>query len=367
MNLSDPIFIDQDLATVIQETVAYYEAQTGKTLQPAQVERLLLNAFSYREGILRAAIQDAGMQNLVRFARFPILDYLGEIVGVERLPEQNAQTTVRFNFIAGHGDVVIPAGTRIATSDGALVFETMESYNIVDADTFQDAIIEATTPGKNGNGYLPGTISRLMDPQPFIATVANITESVGGSDMETDDQLRVRIPMACEGFTTAGSKGAYIYHTKSVSPSIIDVTITNPTPGVVVIYPLMDNGETTPPEVLTAVLLACSGEKVRPMNDTVMAESPTPVSYTLDIDLVIFTGQAQQTIEAQVTAAIAALVKEKQGQLGQDLTKAQIIAAAMVPGVFDVMVTGFTNLTITDTQFAVCTLFTVNTYSTTNG
>jgi phage-related baseplate assembly protein len=81
--------IPDDPQAVTDELVAAYETATGKTLYPAQIERLLIDLIAYRETLIRAAINDAARQNLVRFARAPMLDYLGELVGVSRLPGED--------------------------------------------------------------------------------------------------------------------------------------------------------------------------------------------------------------------------------------------------------------------------------------
>ncbi|MEW5790045.1 MAG: baseplate assembly protein [Pseudomonadota bacterium] len=81
--------IPNDPQAITAEIVSQYETATGKTLYPAQVERLLIDLIVYRETLLRAAINDAARQNLVRFARPPMLDYLGELVGVTRLPGED--------------------------------------------------------------------------------------------------------------------------------------------------------------------------------------------------------------------------------------------------------------------------------------
>lgn len=78
--------IDDDAGAIRAEIAAAYEAATGKTLYPAQIESLLIDLIAYRETLIRAAINDAARQNLVRFARAPMLDYLGELVGIARLP-----------------------------------------------------------------------------------------------------------------------------------------------------------------------------------------------------------------------------------------------------------------------------------------
>lgn len=81
--------IADDASAIRAEIAAAYEAATGKTLYPAQVESLLIDLIAYRETLIRAAINDTARQNLVRFARAPMLDYLGELVGVARLPGED--------------------------------------------------------------------------------------------------------------------------------------------------------------------------------------------------------------------------------------------------------------------------------------
>ncbi len=83
--LPEPSFIARDPAAVVQAWIAGYETLTGKTLYPAQIERLLANNGAYRESLMRAAIQDMGLQALVRYARAPMLDHLGQNIGVTRL------------------------------------------------------------------------------------------------------------------------------------------------------------------------------------------------------------------------------------------------------------------------------------------
>jgi len=108
MALPTPDFITRDATTIINEMIADYELKTGRTLEPAQVETLLINSFAYRELLIRNQIQDASLQNLVDYARFPMLDNLGVLVGVTRLPAALAQTTLLLTLVSGHGDIVIP-------------------------------------------------------------------------------------------------------------------------------------------------------------------------------------------------------------------------------------------------------------------
>ena len=98
--MTAPSFIDRNPQQVLQELVAQYEAMSGRTLYPAQIERLLIDLVAYRESLTRELIQDTALQNLVAFARAPYLDLLGELQGVTRLGATAAYTTVRLVFAA---------------------------------------------------------------------------------------------------------------------------------------------------------------------------------------------------------------------------------------------------------------------------
>src|ERR1700757_3055451 len=95
-SLPPPVFVNDanglDPNLILADMVAEFETAAGRTLQPAQVERLLINLYAYRESLVRNAIQYAGQQNLLAFASFPMIDYLGQLLGVARLPAQGAVT-----------------------------------------------------------------------------------------------------------------------------------------------------------------------------------------------------------------------------------------------------------------------------------
>lgn len=88
MSLPEPSFIDRDPVAITSELKASWETTTGKTLYPGQVESLLIDLISYRESLLRIGIQEAAKQNLVAYASAPMLDYLGELVGVYRVDDE---------------------------------------------------------------------------------------------------------------------------------------------------------------------------------------------------------------------------------------------------------------------------------------
>src|SRR5690349_11924788 len=93
-------FVHEDAATIIAECKEWYENTLNRQLAPSDIEMLLINGLAYRELLLRSAINDTGRQNLVAFSRGAALEYLGELVGVSRLPASSAVCTVKFNLVS---------------------------------------------------------------------------------------------------------------------------------------------------------------------------------------------------------------------------------------------------------------------------
>lgn len=336
--MTEPSFIERDGAQIIAEMTDLYQQITGRALQPAQAERLLINAFAYRELLLRQQIQNAALQTLVSFASAPALDYLGELVGVTRLAASAASCVIQFTLISGHGGVVIPEGTRVATTDGKVIFAVAESVDVDAGVLTANVQAFASSPGASGNSYAPGAVSDILDPLPFITAAANTDTTSGGADTETDDILRERIKLAPERFSTAGSVGAYQFHAKSASPAILDVAVTSPTPGTVNVYPLAEGGLPTSTAILNLVSAACNAENVRPLTDTVVVLSPTGVNYTLHVHLTCYSNANTIAVTEQVEANLASYAATRSKQIGLDIVRTQIIAQCMVEGVYNVAV-----------------------------
>lgn len=385
MALPVPQLIDRNPETIISEMKADYEARTGRTLEPAQVEMLLINGFAYRELLIRNMIQDAGTQNLLAYARFPILDYLGELLGVFRLPAASAFITIELTLVEGHGDIVVPSGLRVQTTDGRMVFQLIEDVTVLTGTDTATVSAIAQTPGVLGNGYDIGTVSVILDPQSYLATAINTDVSEGGSDEESDEQLRDRIRLAPNSFSVAGPYKAYEFFAKSASPLIIDVavdhrkytaedtipagkSIGDPIPGTVEIYPLVEGLTVTPDEILDLVVARCDAEKTRPLNDIVSAASPTAVNTAITVGLILYEGAVQSDILPIVEDNLQGFVDGRRKLLGQDVVIDQIKALCMIDGVYKANVTvPASDLIITATQFANITAINVTVTGTNPG
>lgn len=336
-NLATPSFIDRDADAITQAMVAAFEAATGRTLYPAQPERVEVDMVAYREMLLRVGIQEAALLNLLAFTRAPVLDHKAAFFGVTRLSAQPARTTLRFSLSAARQDAtIIPAGTRVAGKDG-LIFATTSQALIAAGQTSVDVAAEAATAGESGNGYLPGEVATLLDAIGGV-TVANLDVTQGGSAAEDDERLRERTRLAPESWSSAGPYHAYQYWAMTAHPAIVDVTILSPSPGMVAVYPLMADGLPTDTH-LALVAAVLDRKEVRPLTDQVHVLPPSAVPYAIDVALVLEQGAPAEATRAAAEAALTALATSWSAQLGHDIVVALIVAAAAVAGVHDVIVT----------------------------
>lgn len=361
MALDEPIFIESDPAVIITEMVAYYEDAVGFKLSPGQAEMLLIQAFAYREQLLRVQANEAAKQNLLAFARYPMIDYLGELVGVSRLPASKASASIQFNLVTGHPALVIPAGIRIQSIDGKVVFVTLTDKTVLVSDTTVSVLAECTTEGAAGNLYEVGEISIILDPQAYVSSASNLSVTAGGADAENDDGIRERIRLAPSSFSCAGPDDAYVYFAKSAHPLIIDVGIMSPIPGQVNVYPLLENAETPSIEILNAVDAKLNPRKVRPLNDTVVVAAPTKNEYTIEVNVTLLTGAIESAVEQQILKNLTIYADDRKKKLGRDAVLTQIIAKTNIDEVYEVELLHPTiDITTDFSQVAFCTAISVN-------
>jgi len=94
-------------------------ARSGKTLYPAQVERLFIDVIAYLHTLGLAAVQTTAEKMLVRTSSGVFLDYLGELVGTPRLAAASAQVQIALQLnTPSNPPVTVPTGTVVASIDG---------------------------------------------------------------------------------------------------------------------------------------------------------------------------------------------------------------------------------------------------------
>lgn len=149
-------FIDTDPLIYEKRLIDAYERLTGRSLNPADPERLMINLLAYAVTICAINIDETARLNLLATSRGEYLDRLGELVGCRRLPPRKARLTLRFNIETPLSfDVVIPQGTRV-TAGGENIFSTISEARIPAGSTYVDVEAEYIEPGTKGNGFAIG-------------------------------------------------------------------------------------------------------------------------------------------------------------------------------------------------------------------
>lgn len=342
-----PSFLTTDPAALVSALVADFESATGRTLYPAQLERLLINVSAYRESLVRLAIQDAAEQCLVEFARGVALEARGALVGVSRLPAAKAATTLRITLPAVSGsDTAFAAGW--GAINGTAVFRLAASAVIPAGQLSVDAPALAEPAGSAADGIPAGGGWTALEG---AVTVTSLEASSGGADIEDDEALRTRILEAPARFSCAGSAAGYRYHAMSASPDISAVAVESATPGVVAVYPLTRDGlpsQTT----LDLVGAALAADTVRPICDSVSVLAPSRVAWSLDATLTLYRQADAAGVLASAQAALDAYAADRRSGLGRDLVGSQILAALSVPGVYKVALNGWTDRALAPSEWA---------------
>ena len=369
--LPPPQFVDDSDGLnpnlILADMVAAFEAAAGRTLQPAQVERLLINLYAYRESLVRNAIQYTGQQNLLAFAAFPMLDYLGQLLGVARLAAQSATTSLQFTLSEPLSvSYTIPAQTSVGTTDGQFAFATSEDLTIAAGALTGSVAASATTAGAGANGYLAGQIAIVLSPNALIASATNAAVSAGGSAPETDDHMRARIQAAPNLFSVAGPEGAYRYFALSADPSIADAQVLSPAPGQVSVCiltgPVTQQPAPSPNPAGTAGLTliekvtgALSADNVRPLTDSVSVTAVTEVDYAIAGIITLFADAEPVSTMAAANTAASNFAIALASRIQRDIVPSQIIEALSVSGVYQVTLASPAYSQLEPGQWANCT------------
>lgn len=365
VNLPSPTFVNDadglNVTSVLNDMITSFQAATGRTLYPAQVEQLLINLYAYRESLIRNAVQYCGQQNLLAFAVYPMLDYIGQLFNVTRQPAQPATTTLLITLTGPQGtSTTIAAGYNAGTSDGAFTFSTTADLVIPAGQTTGTVAATCATAGSAGNGYLAGTVNIPLTTNALVASVSNTATTGNGSDGETagttagDNHYRSRIQAAPNNLTTAGPSGQYRSLALGVSSTIVDAQVVTPVPGTVNVYIL--TGPATEPAaypnntgipsgaLLSAVQSTLNADTVRPICDTVSVLSVTEVDYTVTGAITLYANVDYATVAAGITAAAQAMMLSLAARIAQDIVPAQWTAALSVAGVYDMQLTFTANI-----------------------
>jgi phage-related baseplate assembly protein len=354
--IQPPQFVEVDPARITRDLIADYEARTGRTLYPAQPERIWLDLLAYRETLLRQAIQHAAEMSLVRWATGPYLEELGVLVGVTRLAARPAEATWTVTRTAPPtGSLTVPIGTEATIHGTQVRFTTTADLVLGDGVASGTVRVQAVEPGPEGNDWAVGTPLTLTVPISGVASVVFASVPAGGAEIEDDARLRERIILAPEAFSVAGPAGAYRFWALSAHRDIVDVSVGLVAPGHVLVT-VLAAVLPVPAAILDAVAATLSDESVRPLCDTVTVQGATAVDYAIAVELIVLQHTIYPEILSAAQATLAAYAEALRRRLGADLVPAHLIGQLrQIPGVHDVVVVQPAARVLSGTEVAVLT------------
>lgn len=218
-----------------------------------------------------------------------------------------------------HGDILIPAGTVVATYtdmrrfviDGDAVLHSGDSSVLVD--------VTAEAPGAAYNAR-GGTITIIVTPVLGIGRVYNGSVFTDGSDEESDDDLRARVIDSYVNISNGANAAYYRRLALSVegvySASVVGLGRGN---GTVDVY-ISARGDEVAPAVKTRVQELLN--EYRELNTDVLVRDPEEIEINLYIQLSVVPGYSFSAVSDRVKSAIRYYIAGL--GLGQDVLLSKI-------------------------------------------
>lgn len=335
VDFTDNITLEDVQNQMVNDYITKYKEIEGKEpdMSLANPYRLILYACTLQQYQMYQYINNKGKMDLLKYATGKFLDNIAALRGISRMQATFAKTTLRFALNSPlPSTVTIPIGTKVGGN--GITFATSEFAELRSGELSVDVQAECTEPGTNGNGYLPGEISQLIDSIPYLDSVSNITETASGEDVESDEHLADRVYLAPSGYSVAGPTEAYEYFTKACSSTISDVCATSPSPGEVEVRFILENGEIPEEEMIQRVNENISGRDKRPLTDHVTVLAPDIINY--DINLTYYVKESQKAVatnvQSKIENAIDTYIQWQGSKIGRDINPSYLINLIMDAG-----------------------------------
>lgn len=283
-------------------------------------------------------------------------------IDLSGLPAPDVVETVSFEAILKEmrDDLV----TRFPAIEGVIDLESEPARKMFEVFAFREVMMRARINAAARAvmlAYATGAdldnLGALFGVQRFLITPANPSAVPPVAAVyESDADFRRRIQLSLEGFSTAGPRGAYVFHALSADPDVLDAGASSPEAGVVRVRVLSRSGSgAASPALIAKVEEALNDEDVRPLCDTVEVLSATVVNFDVEATIYFRAGPGRSEIMAAAQAALEAYVAAVH-RIGEDVTISGIHAALHQPGVARVdLVSPAATIEISASQASFCT------------
>lgn len=261
-------------------------------------------------------------------------------IDLAQLPAPDVVEPVDFEAILS----AMVADLQSRDPDFSALVESDPAYKILEVAAYRETLLRQRVNEAAKSVMLAYAAGADLDQIAANYNVQRLVVDPGDADaippvpptLESDDDLRRRVQLSFEGFSTAGPTGAYIFHALGADPDVLDAAVASPAPGDVVVTILSRQGDGTPSAaVLAAVEAVLSADDIRPLTDKVTVQAATIVDYTVAATLTLYEGPDATVVKTAAEAALQGYVDE-QRRLGRDVTLSGLYAALHQNGVQNV-------------------------------
>lgn len=364
MLADEGISIESIQNEMIADYEAYYKELTGDTvlLYPADSRRIMINVAAGKLYQLAVIMNERHKQNFLQYMYGEFTRNWAANFGFKEDGKKCAVATLRFLLAEPQlSDVVIPAGTRVTSGD-RVFFATDEELVIPAGERYGDTGATCTVEGTAGNGYMTGQLNIMADPVNLVEAVENISNSAGGHDAYTNQELKELIYNFPATYSTAGPEDCYVELVKQYSSNIVDAKVISNKQAVVRIYLLLQNGNVPDEEYCQKVYQYIQEMRLTPDTDKVEVLSPEVIQY--EICATYYISSLRKDIADGLKSAIEDAANEfkdyTEGKIGRAINPGTLIAYASAAGASRIEIESLAYQELKEDQVAVCNKITMN-------
>lgn len=257
-------------------------------LYPGSVVRTLMEAVALETAGLYAQMETVYRAGFLETASGGALDHVVGLLGIRRVRAGRNSGELRFTRARNTaGEITIPAGTRVATADGAIEYETTADLTLVDGQPA--AKVAARDLVADNDGLPPDSLVLMVRPIAGIESVTNPAATSRLDRDENDDELRSR----ARRFLAGSARGTRSALESAVAAEGLRAEIEEPSPGLVRVTLQGVPGPDQFARIRKAV------DQVRPAGVKVdILTGEPPLKIDLDLHLVSATGLPETRLRA---------------------------------------------------------------------
>lgn len=257
-------------------------------LYPGSVVRTLMEAVALETAGLYAQMETVYRAGFLDTASGGALDHVVGLLGIRRVRAGRNSGELRFTRARNTaGEITIPAGTRVATADGAIEYETTSDLTLVDGQPA--AKVAARDLVADNDGLPPDSLVLMVRPIAGIESVTNPGATARLDRDENDDELRSR----ARRFLAGSARGTRSALESAIAAEGLRAEIEEPSPGLVRVTLQGVPGPDQFARIRKAV------DQVRPAGVKVdILTGEAPLKIDLDLHLVSATGLPETRLRA---------------------------------------------------------------------